>query len=159
MYGGGLFFCLLFCLLKRKNRLSGLFLGKNRETGRKKARPKFVVFFWSKNELCPIYIYIYIVELKTGPRFGVSSVKIGPSLVLKTGPRFFALFFPHFYSVFWVFLKTQTVSHCAKIVFLKNLGMSKMRFLKRKLHFLFLSFLCWRIGTEKKDNGKDQKTL
>ena len=38
--------------------------------------------------------------------------------------------------------------------------MSKMRFSKRKLHFLFLSFLCWRNRNRKKknkQNGKGQK--
>ena len=51
------------------------------------------------------------------------ALKTGPSLVLKTGPSFFFFtVFPHFYSVLGVFLKTQIVSHCAKIVFLQNLG-------------------------------------
>ena len=45
-----------------------------------------------------------------------SSVKAGPSLVLKTGPSFFSLFFP-ICIVFFGILKTQLVSHCAKIVF------------------------------------------
>ena len=39
--------------------------------------------------------------------------------------------------------------------------MSKMRFSKRKLHFLFLSFLCWRNRNRKKknkQNGKGEKT-
>ena len=35
-----------------------------------------------------LYIYIYAVELKAGPRFGVSCVKTGPSLELKIGPIF-----------------------------------------------------------------------
>ena len=38
--------------------------------------------------------------------------------------------------------------------------MSKMRFSKRKLHFLFLSFLCWRNRNRKKkekENGKGKK--
>ena len=39
--------------------------------------------------------------------------------------------------------------------------MSKMRFSKRKLHFLFIFFYVGEIETEtrKKENGKGQKTL
>ena len=47
-----------------------------------------------------------------------------------------------------------------KECFCKILGMSKMRFSKRKLHFLFLSFLCWRNRNRKKkkqENGKAKK--
>ena len=41
------------------------------------------------------YIYIFAVELKTGPRFGVSSVKNWSKSSVKTGPSFFfAVFFP-----------------------------------------------------------------
>ena len=35
--------------------------------------------------------------------------------------------------------------------------MSKMRFSKRKLHFLFLSFLCWRNRNRKKKNKQNGK--
>ena len=50
------------------------------------------------------------------------------------------------------------MSQCVKIVFLQNFGLSKMRFSKRKLHFLFFSFLCWKIETEKKNKkGKIAK--
>ena len=68
------------------------------------------------------YIYIYAVELKTGPRFGVSSVKNWSKSSVKTWSKFFFHCFPHFYSVLGVLLQTQIVSHCAKIVFLQHLG-------------------------------------
>ena len=62
---------------------------------------------------------------------------------------------PHdFYSVFWACLKTQIVSHCAKIVFLQNCRDVKMRFSKRKLHFLFFLFYVGEIETEKKKKTK-----
>ena len=82
---------------------------------------------------------------------GFYKLKTGPSYKLKTGPSFFLLFFNQFYSVFLAFFVTQIVSQCVKIVFLQNFGLSKMRFSKRKLHFLFFfSFLCWKIETEKR---------
>ena len=85
------------------------------------------------------YINIYAVKLKIGPRFGVYKLKTGPSYKLKTGPSFFVVF-PQFYSVLGAFFETQIVSQCVKIVFLQNFGLSKMRFSKRKLHFLFFLF-------------------
>ena len=42
------------------------------------------------------------------------------------------------------------MSHCAKIVFLQNLGDVKNEAFEKKLHFLFLSFLCWRNRNRKK---------
>ena len=68
---------------------------------------------------------------------------------------FFAVF-PQFDSVL-TFLETHIVSQCVKIVFLQNFGLSKMRFSKKKLQFLFFF-----VGeTERKNgkNGKNQKTL
>ena len=62
--------------------------------------------------------------------------------------------FPRFYSVLGAFLETQIVSQCVKIVFLQNFGLSKMRFSKRKLHFLFFLFYVGEIETK---NGKDKK--
>ena len=73
-----------------------------------------------------IYIYMHIcaVELKAGPRFGVSCVKNWSKSSVKTGPSF--SLFSNFYRVFWVFLKTQIVSHCAKnSVFAKFWGCQK----------------------------------
>ena len=42
------------------------------------------------------------------------------------------------------------MSQCVKIVFLQNFGLSKMRFSKRKLHFLFFLFYVGEIETKKK---------
>ena len=82
---------------------------------------------------------------------GFLALKTGPSLVLKTGPIFFCCFFPSFIVFFGAFLETQIVQQCVKIVFFcKIWGMSKMRFSKRKLHFLFFPFLCWRPRNRKK---------
>ena len=55
------------------------------------------------NSLPTACIYIYAVELKTGPRFGVSSVKNWSKSSVKNWSNFFLLFFPQFYSVFWHF--------------------------------------------------------
>ena len=71
---------------------------------------------------------------------GGLKLKSGPSLKLKSGPSFFFTVFPHFYSVLGAFLETQIVQQCVKIVFLQNLGDVKLRFSKRKLHFLFFLF-------------------
>ena len=46
------------------------------------------------------------------------------------------------------------MSQCVKIVFLQNLGLSKMRFSKRKLHFLFFPFYVGEIETEKRKTNK-----
>ena len=110
-----------------------------------------------------IYIYIYC-RVKAGPRFGGLCVKNWSKSCVKNWSKFF--FFltvfppPPFYSVWGACLKTQIVSHCAKIVFFcKVAGMSKMRFSRRKLHFCFL--LCWRNRNQikrKKQNGKGPKT-
>ena len=89
--------------------------------------------------------------------------------LLKTGPRVVlklvqvSLFFPHFYSVFWACLKTQIVSHCAKIVSLQNCGDVKNEVFEKKIAFLFLSFLCWRNRNRKKKKkwkkAKNNKTV
>ena len=88
---------------------------------------------------------------------GVLKLKSGPSLKLKSGPSFFTVF-PHVYSVFWAFLETQIVQQCVKIVFCKIWGMSKMRFSKRKLHFLFFPVYVGKIETEKRKKMKMEKT-
>ena len=69
---------------------------------------------------------------------GFLVLKTGPSLVLKTGP-IFSLFSP-FYNAWGACLKTQIVSHCAKIVFLQNFGDVKMRVSTRKFILVFCFF-------------------
>ena len=83
------------------------------------------------------HIYIYAVELKAGPRFWVSSVKNWSKSSVKNWSKFFFIhcFFPKFIVFFWVFLKTQIVSHCAKIVFLENFGDVKNEVFKKKIAF------------------------
>ena len=71
-----------------------------------------------------IYIYICAVELKTGPRFGGSSVKTGPSLVLKLVQVFLSLL-SHFYSIFCFFENTNSVTLCQNSVFAKFGGCQK----------------------------------
>ena len=108
-----------------------------------------------------LYIYISALELKTGPRFGVSSVKTGPSLVLKTGPSFFFAVFPQFYSVLGgIFRNTNSATVCQNSVFLQNLGgCQKWGFRKENCIFCFFLFYVGDLETEKrKKNGKGQKT-
>ena len=85
-----------------------------------------------------IYVYMHAVELKTGPRFGVSSVKNWSKSTVKNWSKFFVVF-PQFYSVFWAFLETQIVQQCVKIVFLQYLGDVKNEVFEKKIAFL-LSF-------------------
>ena len=87
-----------------------------------------------------IYIYIYAVESKTGPRFGVSSVKSWSKSSVKNWSKFFTAF-PIFIVLFGVFLKTQIVSHCAKIVVLQNFGDVKNDFEKKIAFFVFVFFM------------------
>ena len=98
------------------------------------------------NTTAYIYIYIYIcaVELKAGPRFGVSCVKNRSKSSVK-------IFLPPFLLCFLgMFKNTNSVTLCQNSVFFcKILGMSKMWFSTRKLHFCF-SFLCWRNRNKKR---------
>ena len=89
-----------------------------------------------------IYIYIYTVKLKTGPRFGGFKVKNWSKFKVKNWSRFFFFFtvFPHFYSVFGAFLETQIVQQCVKIVFLQNLGDVKNKVFEKKIAFFVFSF-------------------
>ena len=101
------------------------------------------------------HIYIYTVELKTGPRFGVSCVKNWSKSSVKNWSKFFVLFFhcfPDFYRVLGACLQTQIVSHCAKMVFLQNFGDVKNEVFEKKIaFFVFLSFFyVGEIETEKK---------
>ena len=70
---------------------------------------------WTSFELYSIYIYA--VQLKTGPRFGGFKVKNWSKLKVKNWSKFFFHCFPPFLQCFGVFLKTQIVSHFARIVF------------------------------------------
>ena len=105
--------------------------------------------------------YIYAVELKTGPRFGVSSVKNWSKSSVKNWSKFFFAVFPKFYSVLGAFLETQIVQRCVKIVFLQNLGDVKNEVFEKKIaFFVFFPFLCWRPRNrkkKKKENGKAKK--
>ena len=101
-----------------------------------------------------IYIYTHAVELKTGPRFEVSSVKNWSKPSVKSWSKFFFTVFPHFYSVFWLFLKTQIVSHCAKILLLQNFGDVKNEVFEKKIAFFVFLFYVGEIETEKRKKGK-----
>ena len=49
-----------------------------------------------------------------------------------------------------MFKKPQIVSHCAKIVFLKNCGDIKNEVFEKKIAFFVFVFLCWRNRNRKK---------
>ena len=107
-------------------------------------------------------IYIYAVKLKAGQRFGGFKVKDWSKFKVKNWSKFIFIVFPHFYRVCGVFLKTQIVSHCAKIVFLQNFGDVKNEVFEKKIAFFVFVFLCWRNRNRKKQNkqnGKGQKNL
>ena len=104
----------------------------------------------------PQDIYIYAVESKLGPKFGFFWVKTWSKVASKLGPRFFfCLFFPKFIVFFGYLKKTQIVCRGAKIIFWQFVRVSKKGFSKKNVHFLFLSFLCWRKKKRKREkNGK-----
>ena len=111
----------------------------NRESERQRERERDICLY--------IYacIYIYAVESRLGPRWVKTWSKVGSKL----GPKcFFACF-----SLLGSLKITDIVCRGAKIGF-GSLSGCKKGFLKEKLHFMFLSFLCW---TMKK--RKDQKKL
>ena len=93
--------------------------------------------FSSSVYLEPIYIYIFAVKLKTGPRFGGFKAKNWSKLKVKNWSKFFFHCFPQFYSVFWAFLETQIVQQCLKILFLQNLGDIKNEVFEKKIAFSF----------------------
>ena len=74
--------------------------------------------------------------------------------MLKTGPSFFLLFFPQFYSVFWAFLETQIVQQCVKIVFLQNFGNVKNEVFEKKIAFFVVSFFMLEIEKQKRQKKK-----
>ena len=60
--------------------------------------------------------------------------------------------------MFWGIFENTNMSHCAKIVFLQNLGDVKNEVFKKKLHLLFsFFFYVGEVGTEKRKNGKRRK--
>ena len=75
--------------------------------------------------------------------------------MLKTGPIFFLLFFPQFYSVFWAFLETQIVSQCVKIVFLQNFGNVKNEVFEKKIAFFVFDFFF--VGDRETEKAKKKK--
>ena len=92
-----------------------------------------------------IYIYIYAVKLKTGPRFGGFKVKNWSKFKVKNWSKFFHCF-PQFYSVFWAFLETQIVHQCVKIVFLQKK--------KKNIYIYTYIYVCQALwhGTQKADD-------
>ena len=102
---------------------------------------------------------MHAVELKAGTRFGFFRVRTWSRVVLKTGPSFFHCF-PHFNVFFGACLKNTSSVNLCKVVFLQIVGMSNMRFSKRKLHFclVFFMLLQEKQKKEKKQNGKQPKT-
>ena len=97
--------------------------------------------------------YIYILQSQNLVQdLGFFESKLGPRLRQNLVQDFFLLVFPQFYSVFWVCLKSQIVCRGAKILFWQFVRVSKKGFSKKNVHFLFLSFLCW-----KKKKGKYEK--
>ena len=76
---------------------------------------------------------------------GFFESKLGPRLRQNLVQDFFLLVFPQFYSFFLGILKkTQIVCRGAKIISWQFVRVSKKGFSKKNVHFLFLSFLCWR---------------
>ena len=75
---------------------------------------------------------------------GFFESKLGPRLGQNLVQDFYLLVFPQFYSVFRVCLKSQIVCRGAQIFFGQFVRVSKKGFSKKNVHFLFLSFLCWR---------------
>ena len=65
-------------------------------------------------------IYIYAVELKTGPRFGVSSVKNWSKSSVKNWSKFFfAVFSPVLKCFLGIFRNTNSATVCQNSVFAK----------------------------------------
>ena len=53
-------------------------------------------------------------------------------------------------------MKTQIVSHCAKIVFLQNFGDVKNEVFEKQSAFFVFVFLCWRNRNRKKTNKTEK---
>ena len=87
-----------------------------------------------------IYIHIYAVELKTGPRFGVSSVKNWSKSSVKNWSKFFTVFpiFIVFGGYFW---NTNSVTLCQNSVFfVQNFGDVKSEVFEKKITFFVFVF-------------------
>ena len=96
------------------------------------------------------HIYIYAVELKTGPRFGVSSVKNRSKSSVKNWSKFFFHCLPIFIVFFGFFENANSVTLCQNSVFAKFWGCQKRGFRKENCIFCFCLFLCWRNRNRKK---------
>ena len=85
-------------------------------------------------------------------------VKNWSKFKVKNWSKLFCHCFPHFYSVLGVFLKTQIVSHCAKIVFLQDFGHVKNEVFEKKIAFFVFVFFCvGEIEIEKRKTNKMEK--
>ena len=96
-------------------------------------------------------IYIYAVELRTGPRFGVLCVKNWSKSCVKNWSKFFSVF---------LILHTQIVSICAKIVFLQNCRDVKNEAFKNEFAIFVFVFMMWgtdKQKTKEKQNGRRPK--
>ena len=104
-----------------------------------------------------MYVYIYAVKLKSGPRFGGFKVKKWSKFKVKKWSKFFTV--SPFLYCFWAFLETQIVQQCVKIVFLQNLGDVKNEVFEKKIAFFcFFFFYVEKIETEKRKNKKMEKS-
>ena len=102
-------------------------------------------------------IYIYPVELKTGPRFGVSSVKNWSKSSVKNWSNFFLLFFPSFMVFLGIFRNTNSATVCQNSVFAKFGGCQKWGFRKENCIFCFFLFYVGDLETEKRKKRKMEK--
>ena len=77
-----------------------------------------------ENRNIEIYIYIYAVKLKSGPRFGGFKVKMWSKLKVKKWSKFFTVF--PIFIVFWAFFRnTNSATVCQNNVFAKFGGCQK----------------------------------
>ena len=73
-----------------------------------------------------VYIYIYAVKLKSGPRFGGFKVKNWSKLKVKNWSKFFFHCFPPSFIVFLgIFRNTNSATVCQNSVFAKFGGCQK----------------------------------
>ena len=97
--------------------------------------------------------YIYAVELKTGPRFGVSSVKNWSKSSVKNWSKFFTVF--PIFIVFWGFFENaNSVTLRQNSVFAKFWGCQQRGFRKENSIFYFCLFYVGEIETEKRKKKK-----